>query len=104
MVGVELRSKWSTGMALVMEQVFPKNRGKATTMVRSAWSLGVLLAISFMVFLYPRVSWRGCFIATLLPVLSTVHIIRRIEETQRWQENKGNHKTFIGLFSRKIFF
>ena len=101
LIGFGLGSEWSTGMALVTEQAPPEKRGMLVAIVQSGWPMGVLLAITYVIFIYPVASWRGCFLAAILPALLTVYVIKSIEESRKWKEKREKGGTFIGLFKRE---
>ncbi|RLE79971.1 MAG: hypothetical protein DRJ51_06715 [Thermoprotei archaeon] len=96
-IGIGLSAEWSTGMALISENVPAKCRGKAVGLAQSGWPVGVMLAILMVMEVYPHIGWRGCFLAAVLPVPLIIFLISRSPESKLWLSRGRETRTKIPL-------
>ncbi len=80
LLGFGMGGEWASGAALVSETWSPEHRGKALSLVQSAWAIGYAAAALDVAMVLPRWGWRAVFFTGLAPALLTLYIRRRVRE------------------------
>jgi MFS family permease len=82
--GLGFGGEWAVGSVLIAETIAPQNRGRATGLVQSSWSVGWAGAAFAFWALYAFVpaplAWRILFWLGVLPALVIVYIRRNVVE------------------------
>jgi MFS family permease len=79
-LGLGMGGEWASGAALVAESWPEQHRGKALSLVQSAWAIGYALGAAIVALILPRFGWRAVFFTGLLPALVTLWIRRSLHE------------------------
>jgi len=96
-VGFGLGAEWSTGMTLISEIIRPEMRGRAVGLAQAGWPLGVLMAISMVIYVYPSLGWRGCFLLALVAVVFIAYLMLKVPESELWMEASKKTPSKVSL-------
>ena len=80
LLGFGMGGEWASGAALVSETWSPQHRGKALSLMQSAWAIGYAAAAIDVAIVLPRWGWRAVFFTGLAPALLTLYIRRKVKE------------------------
>ncbi len=89
LLGIGMAMEPVAGLALVSEFIPAKHRGKMLTYLEGFWPLGFIAAGILSYVLIPIGGWRMLFIAEAIPALFVFFVRRKIPESPRWLEAKG---------------
>ncbi len=82
LLGFGMGGEWASGAALVSESFSPESRGKALSIMQSAWAVGFAAAALDVAIVLPRFGWRAVFFTGLAPALLTLYIRRQVHEPE----------------------
>jgi MFS family permease len=99
-LGLGMGGEWTAGAALVAETWPAEHRGKALGIMQSTFAIGEMAAAGVAGFILPRYGWRAVFFVGILPALTIFWILRRVPESQIWQ-NQKKQKIDIRKFMRR---
>jgi MFS family permease len=99
-LGLGMGGEWTAGAALVAETWPAEHRGKALGIMQSTFAIGEMAAAGVAGFIVPRYGWRAVFFVGILPALTIFWILRRVPESQIWQ-NQRKQKIDIRKFMRR---
>lgn len=107
LLGLGMGGEWASGAALVAESWPEQHRGKALSLVQSAWAIGYGLGAAIVALILPRFGWRAVFFTGILPALVTLWMRRNLREpevwqTQRAQLNKSSRAATFRLVRRAL--
>src|SRR6266567_1612378 len=114
--GIGMGGVWAAGMPLTLEHWPVHLRGRASGMMQSGYSLGLLLSALVFQFGYPLLSarpdlgWRAMLWIGVLPALLVLFIMKNVKESPVWLERQRhlrNRRERDGvslgrLFSREV--
>src|SRR6266700_5954607 len=92
--GIGMGGVWAAGMPLTLEHWPVHLRGRASGMMQSGYSLGLLLSALVFQFGYPLLSarpdlgWRAMLWIGVLPALLVLFIMSRVKESPVWLERQ----------------
>src|SRR5512146_1221562 len=95
-LGLGMGGEWNTGATLVAETWPTELRAKAIAIVQSSWAIGYAAAalVSGLVLRYA--DWRTVFFVGVLPALVTVWILKKVPESEMWQQQRRLHAVTPG--------
>ena len=97
LAGLGLGSVWSTAAAHVNESWPAHQRGRATSFVLSAFSVGAALAAAAAAYFLPVHGWRVLFFVCGAAVsLAIVYVWLRVPESQAWLEQRQQRRHGAG--------
>ena len=82
LLGFGMGGEWASGAALVSDTWAPEHRGKALSLMQSAWAVGYAAAALDVAIVLPRWGWRAVFFTGLAPALLTLYIRRKVKEPE----------------------
>jgi MFS family permease len=108
-LGLGMGGEWNTGATLVAETWPSELRAKAISIVQSSWAIGYALASLVAGIVLHFADWRMVFFVGVLPALVTFWILKRVPESEMWQEHRerarellesagGGDSTFAEIF------
>jgi len=92
--GIGMGGVWAAGMPLTLEHWPAHLRGKASGMMQSGYSLGLLLSALAFQFVYPLLKtrpdlgWRAMLWIGVLPALLVLFIMKKVKESPVWLERQ----------------
>ena len=86
LTGLGLGAEWGPGAAILGESWPPRSRGRAASVLQSAFAMGLVLASGVWLYIAPfgPSAWRAMFLIGVLPALSVLWIRRRVREPDLW--------------------
>ena len=109
-LGLGMGGEWNTGAALVAETWPGEQRARALAIVQSSWAIGYALAALVAGIVLQFANWRAVFFAGILPALVIFWILKRVPESEMWQQQRTappstasagqDSDSFFFLFSR----
>ncbi len=94
LAGLGLGSVWSTAAAHVNESWLAHQRGRATSFVLSAFSVGAALAAAAAAYFLPVHGWRVLFFVCGAAVsIAIVYVWLRVPESQAWLEQRQQRRS-----------
>ena len=87
-LGLGMGGEWNTGATLVAETWPTHLRAKAISIVQSSWAFGYAFAALVAGIVLRYYNWRVVFFVGILPALVTFWILKRVPESEMWQEHR----------------
>jgi len=86
LTGLGLGAEWGPGTAILGESWPPRSRGRAASVLQSAFAMGLVLASVVWLYVAPfgPSAWRAMFLIGVLPALSVLWIRRSVRESDLW--------------------
>jgi len=86
LTGLGLGAEWGPGTAILGESWPPRSRGRAASVLQSAFAMGLVLASVVWLYVAPLgpSAWRAMFLIGVLPALSVLWIRRSVRESDLW--------------------
>jgi MFS family permease len=85
LLGLGMGGEWTSAAALIAETWRAEHRGKALGLMQSAYAIGEAFAALVVAVVLPRFSWKGVFLAGVLPALVVLWIRRKVPEPDVWK-------------------
>jgi MFS family permease len=85
LLGLGMGGEWTSAAALIAETWRAEHRGKALGLMQSAYAVGEAFAALVVAVILPRFSWKGVFLAGVLPALVVFWIRRKVPEPDLWK-------------------
>jgi len=101
-LGLGMGGEWSTGAALIAETWPAAHRGKALGIMQSTWAIGEIAAALVAGLMLPRFGWRAVFFVGILPAFVVFWILRKVPESEIWQNRKSARPDFRVLKRREV--
>ena len=99
LLGIGMGGEWASGAALVSETWPAPHRGKALSVMQSAWAVGYAAAAAVTAIVMPIWGWRAVFFVGVLPAFFTFWVRRNVEEPIIWRENQARATTERSRFA-----
>lgn len=99
-IGLGMGAEYPIAQSMVSEVVPGKVRGKYLGLLEGFWPLGFILAGLLAWILIPLGEWRMVLIAEGLPGLYLLWIRRKLPESARWYEIKGENEKAEAVVSK----
>jgi Arabinose efflux permease len=87
LVGLGLGGEWTAGSTLVSETWPKEHRGKAMSIMQSAYAVGGMIASLIAGPIIAAYGWRVLFFIGILPALLIFYIRRHVKESEIWKSN-----------------
>src|SRR5437899_4554565 len=86
LTGLGLGAEWGPGTAILGESWPPRSRGRAASVLQSAFAMGLVLASLVWLYVAPfgPSAWRAMFLIGVPPALSVLWIRRVVGESDLW--------------------
>jgi MFS family permease len=88
LVGIGMGGEWSAGAALISETWPAKHKGKAMSIMQSAYALGGVAAGFVAGPILTMYGWRALFFLGIIPAFICLWIRHHVEESEMWLEQK----------------
>ena len=86
LTGLGLGAEWGPGTAILGESWPPRSRGRAASVLQSAFAMGLVLASGVWLYVAPfgPSAWRYMFLIGVLPALSVLWIRTSVRDPDLW--------------------
>ena len=86
LTGLGLGAEWGPGTAILGESWPPRSRGRAASVLQSAFAMGLMLASGVWLYVAPsgQSAWRYMFLIGVLPALSVLWIRTSVRDPDLW--------------------